>query len=135
MRKWFIEKVCFIIKKIFFFPIIKKSQISEEKLFKKFICQSPIGTGKSTAIRKCIYSTVPNNKFIVDAPTINIAKEFYSKLYVALNNKYPNDVDDMIKVCMKDGAFKEFKSEITTFIPTVSSIVRGCSLSMSSARP
>ncbi len=99
--------------------IINDSQAIEEKLIKKFICQSPIGTGKSTAIRKWIYNTVPDNKFIVVVPTINIAMEFYSKLYVALNNKYPNDVDDMIKVCVKDGAFKEFKSAITKFIPTV----------------
>lgn len=99
--------------------IINDEQAREEKLIKKFICQSPIGTGKSTVIRKWIYNTVPDNKFIVVTPIINIAMEFYSKLYVALNNKYPNDVDDMIKVCVKDGAFKEFKSAITKFIPIV----------------
>ena len=92
---------------------------TEEKTIKKFICQAPIGSGKSTAIRKWVYNTVPNNKFILIVPTINIAMEFYSKLYVALNNNHPKDIDKIIKVCVKDGAFKEFKSAITSFVPVV----------------
>ena len=94
-------------------------EITIEKTIKKFICQAPIGSGKSTAIRKWIYNTVPNNKFLLIVPTINIAMEFYSKLYVALNNNHPKNIDEMIKVCVKDGAFKEFKSAITHFIPVV----------------
>ena len=90
-----------------------------EKTIKKFICQAPIGSGKSTAIRKWIYNTVPNNKFILIVPTINIALEFYTKLYVALNNNHSKDIDKLIKVCVKDGAFKEFKQAITSFIPVV----------------
>ena len=92
---------------------------STEKSIKKFICQAPIGSGKSTALRKWIYNTVPNNKFILIVPTINIAMEFYSKLFVALNNKYPNSVDELIKACVKEGAFKEFKQAIISFIPVV----------------
>ena len=45
--------------------------------------------------------------------------EFYSKLYVALYNKYKDNVDDYIKVCIKEGAFKEFKAAITNLIPIV----------------
>ncbi len=90
-----------------------------EKSIKKFICQAPIGSGKSTAIRKWIYNTVSNNKFILIVPTINIALEFYTKIYVALNNNHPKDIDKLIKVCVKDGAFKEFKQAITSFVPVV----------------
>ena len=35
--------------------------------------------------------------------------EFYSKLYVALNNNHPKNIDEIIKVWVKGGAFKEFK--------------------------
>ena len=94
-------------------------EITIEKSIKKFICEAPIGSGKSTAIRKWIYNTAPDNKFILIVPTINIAMEFYSKLYVALYNKYKDNVDDYIKVCIKEGAFKEFKAAITNFIPIV----------------
>ena len=45
--------------------------------------------------------------------------EFYSKLYVALNNNHPKNIDEIIKVCVKEGAFKEFKAAITHFIPVV----------------
>ena len=61
-----------------------EEEITIEKAIKKFICQAPIGSGKSTAIRKWIYNTVPDNKFILIVPTINIAAEFYSKLYAVL---------------------------------------------------
>lgn len=56
-----------------------------KKSLKKFICEEPISSGQSTAIRKWIYNTAPDNKFILIVPTINIAMEFYSKLYVALS--------------------------------------------------
>ncbi|KAK8842838.1 hypothetical protein M9Y10_025704, partial [Tritrichomonas musculus] len=45
--------------------------------------------------------------------------EFYSKLYVALNNNHPKNIDETIKVCVKDGVFKEFKAATTHFIPVV----------------
>ena len=45
--------------------------------------------------------------------------EFHSKLYVALNNNHPKNIDNMIKVCVKDGVFKEFKQAITSFVPVV----------------
>lgn len=96
-----------------------EEEITIEKAIKKFICQAPIGSGKSTAIRKWIYNTVPDNKFILIVPTINIAAEFYSKLYVALNNNHPENIDEMIKLCVKEGAFKEFKEAIKHFIPVV----------------
>ena len=90
------------------------NEITIENTIKKFICQAPIGSGKSTALRKW-----PNNKFILVIPTINIAMEFYSKLYVALNNNHPKNIDEIIKVCIKEGAFKEFKAAITHFVPVV----------------
>ena len=68
------------------------NEITIEKTKKKFICQAPIGSGKSTALRKWIYNTVPNNKFILVVPTISIAMEFYSKLYVALNINHPKNI-------------------------------------------
>ena len=59
------------------------------------------------------------NKFILIVPTINIAFEFHCKLYVALNNNHPKNIDNMIKVCVKDGAFKEFIQAMTSFVPVV----------------
>lgn len=50
---------------------------------------------------------------------INIALEFYSKLYVILNN---NHLKNKIKVCPKEGAFKEFKEAITHLVPVVVTI-------------
>ena len=78
-----------------------------------------MGSGKITALRKLVYNTVTNNKFILVVPTINIAMEFYSKLYVAINNKHSKNIDEMIKVNVKEGAFKEFKSAIINYIPVV----------------
>lgn len=43
--------------------------------------------------------TIPDDKFILIVPTINIATEFYSKLYVTLNNNHPQNINYMIKVC------------------------------------
>ena len=45
--------------------------------------------------------------------------EFYSKLYVAINNNHSKNIDEMIKVCVKEGAFKEFRSAIIKYIPVV----------------
>ena len=89
-----------------------EEEINIEKAIKKFICQAPIFSCKSTAMRKWIYNTVPDNKFILAAPTINFAAEFYSKLYVALNNNHLENIDDMIKLSVKEGAFNWFKEAI-----------------------
>ena len=48
---------------------------------KKFICEAPIGSGKSTAIRK-LKSSHKTDKFLVIVPTVNIAEEFYSKMNI-----------------------------------------------------
>ena len=74
------------------------NEITIEKTKKKFICQAPICSGKSTAIRKWIYNTIPNNKFILVVPTISIAMEFYSKLYVALNNNHPKNINGISNI-------------------------------------
>ena len=52
---------------------------------KQFICEAPIATGKSTALRKWLFSRLNPKyndyyKFIVIVPTVNIAEEFYNKL-------------------------------------------------------
>lgn len=46
---------------------------------KKFICEAPIGSCKSTVISKWI-SAHPTTKFMVIVPTVSIAAEFYAKL-------------------------------------------------------
>ena len=40
-------------------------------------------------------------------------------MYIALNNNYSKNIDEMIKVSVKDGAFKEFKTATTHFVPVV----------------
>ena len=70
---------------------------------KKFICEAPIGSGKSTAIRKWI-SSHKTDKFLVIVPTVNIAEEFYTKL---------NDMKvNSIQLCVNDNAFKEFHKAV-----------------------
>lgn len=69
----------------------KDEKISIEKTIKKLICQAPIGLSKSTALRKWIFNSVPNNKLILIVPTINIAMELNSKLLVALYNNHPKN--------------------------------------------
>ena len=44
---------------------------------------------------------------------------FYSKLYVGINNNHPENIDDIMKLCVKEGAFKEFNEAIKHFIPVV----------------
>lgn len=74
---------------------------------RRFICDAPIGCGKSTALRNWILNTYKTNKYLVIVPTINIAEEFYDKIYEVLNktltktdlyNKYEyRNVFDMLK--------------------------------------
>ena len=49
---------------------------------KKFICEAPIGSSKSTAIRKLI-SSYKTEKFMVIVPTVNIAEEFYTNWMIS----------------------------------------------------
>ena len=70
---------------------------------KKFICEAPIGSGKSTAIRKWI-SSHKTEKFMVIVPTVNIAEEFYTKL---IDMKVKS-----IQLCVNDNAFKEFHKAV-----------------------
>ena len=78
---------------------------------KKFICEAPIDSGKSTAIRKLI-SSYKTEKFMVIVPTVNIAEEFYTKLN-----------DKSIRLCVNNNAFKEFHkaihNEMNTIITTL----------------
>ena len=56
----------------------------------KFICEAPVGSGKSTAIKKFIQNQITKSiheneykyKFIVIVPTINIAEQFASNLSI-----------------------------------------------------
>lgn len=103
---------------------------------KHFICEAPVGSGKSTAIIKWIYNTIPKNKFILIVPTVNIANEFYNKLNESLkdrnisNNELeasgsmsmapgqsPTNLE--IKLCIKDNAFEDFEKAIKDFCPVV----------------
>ena len=54
-------------------------KITKQIRSKKFICEAPIDSGKSTAIRKLI-SSHKTEVFMVIVPTVNIAEEFYTKL-------------------------------------------------------
>ena len=90
---------------------------------RKFIIDAPIGCGKSSAVCKWISKTVLNqkdniecsadSKFILIVPTINIASEFYNKIYndfIHLNHTAENKY---LTLCIKDGAFDEFKQAFT----------------------
>ena len=62
----------------------------------KFICEAPIGSGKSTAICNLI-SSHKTDRFMV-VPTVNIAEEFYTKL---------NDMNvNSIQLYVNDNSFK-----------------------------
>ena len=78
-------------------------KITKQIRMKKFICEAPIGSGKSTAIRKWI-SSHKTEKFMVIVPTENIAEEFYTKLI---------DMDvKSIRLCVNYNAFKEFHKAV-----------------------
>lgn len=76
-------------------------KITKQIRTKKFICEAPIGSGKSTAIRIWI-SAHKDNKYMVIVPTVNIAEEFYTKLS---NN-------ESIRLCVNENAFKEFHKAV-----------------------
>ena len=81
-------------------------EITRQIRTKKFICEAPIGSGKSSAIRKWI-SAHKTNKFMVIVPTVNIAEEFYTKLCKM------NEADEInIRLCVSDNAFKEFHKAV-----------------------
>ena len=86
-------------------------KITKKIKSKKFICEAPIGSGKSTAIRKWI-SAHKTDKFIVIVPIVNIAEEFYTKL----------SDNESIRLYINDNAFKEFHkavyNEVNIFIAT-----------------
>ena len=88
-------------------------KITKQIRMKKFICEAPIGSGKSTAIRKWI-SSHKTEKFMVIVPTVNIAEDFYTKQSVM-------DVKS-IQLCVNDNAFKEFhkavQNEVNIIITT-----------------
>ena len=78
-------------------------KITKQIRMKKLIWKAPIGSGKSTAIRKRISSHKTENLMVI-VPTVNIAKEFYTKL---------NDMDvKSIQLCANDNAFKEFHKAV-----------------------
>ena len=82
----------------------------------KFICEAPVGCGKSTALREWMINTIPKSKYILIVPTVNIALEFYSKL-----NKKKNDsgsaIPESIKGLVKENAFADFRKAINDFFP------------------
>ncbi len=91
-------------------------KITKQIRTKKFICQAPIGSGKSTAIRKLIASH-STERFVVIVPTENIATVFYTKL---------SDMDvNSIRLCVNDNPFKEFHkavhNEVNVIITTYNS--------------
>lgn len=83
------------------------------KYIMHFICETPVGSGKSTAIREWLSHTIPDEKYILIVSTVNITLEFYSKLCKILN------YDNLVKVCVKYNAFADFKKAIQDTIPIV----------------
>ena len=89
----------------------------------KFICEAPVGSGKSTAIKKFIQNQITKSiqeneykyKFIVIVPTINIAEQFASNLSIDTEK---NDGTLTIEThmefnpCVSEGAFKSFKDKL-----------------------
>ena len=98
---------------------------------KKFICEAPIAAGKSTALRKWLFSRInpkynEYNKFIVIVPTVNIAEEFYNKLSALMKDVVEplNEGDNaglkgFIKLCVKDDAFSDFINAVKTSVNIV----------------
>ena len=83
---------------------------TKDVVTKKFICEAPVGSGKSTAIRKWI-SHHEWKWFMVIVPTVNIAEEFYVKLSDMLNY----DVEPKkkhIRLCVNDNAFSDFTKAV-----------------------
>lgn len=83
---------------------------TKEVVTKKFICEAPVGSGKSTAICKWI-SHHEFEWFMVIVPTVNIAEEFYVKLSGMLNY----DVQPKkkhIHLCVNDNAFSVFTKAV-----------------------
>ncbi|KAK8836653.1 hypothetical protein M9Y10_037589 [Tritrichomonas musculus] len=72
----------------------------------KFICEAPVGCGKSTALREWMINTILKSKYILIVPTVNIALEFYTKLNKKINNS------GLIRVCVKENAFADFRKAI-----------------------
>ena len=79
----------------------------------KFICEAPVGCGKSTALREWMINTILKSKYILIVPTVNIALEFYTKLNKKINNS------GLIRVCVKENAFADFRKAINDFVPIV----------------
>ncbi len=70
---------------------------------KKFICEAPTCSGKSTAIHKLI-SSHKTERFMVIVPTVNITEELYTKL--SDMNVKP------IRLYVNENAFKEFHKDV-----------------------
>ena len=109
----------------------------------KFICEAPVGSGKSTAIQNFIIkhitkqlsepqsSLIPKFKFIVIVPTVNIAEQFANITEIRVENEHEvlgmNDV-----LCVNEGAFSAFKKnmkypiEISPLIVTTYSTASKC---------
>lgn len=85
---------------------------SYSKYIKHFICEAPVGSGKSTAIREWMINTINENKFILIVPTVNIAIEFYSKISKVIDSSN-------VKICVKENAFADFRKAIEDFVPIV----------------
>mgnify|MGYP001132696101 CR=1 FL=1 len=94
-------------------------EITIEKTIQKLICQSPITSVKSTSIRKWIYNKLTYNIFILIVLSINIVIEFYSKLYISLNNNHLKKINEIIKASFKDGNLKCLKQLLHHFIRVV----------------
>ena len=90
----------------------------------KFICDAPVGSGKSTAIKKFLTNWIIEElkgdlterfKFIYIVPTVNIAEHFCNNFKIT----YQQEIDTVnesasyeIKPCVGEGAFKDFKQQM-----------------------
>ena len=86
----------------------------------KFICEAPVGSGKSTAIKKFIQNHIIKSiqenrckfKFIVIVPTINIAEQFASNWDIRIETPSRRFERKQFQPCVSEGAFKAFKDKL-----------------------
>ena len=90
----------------------------------RFICEAPVGSGKTTAIKKFITQSISKHlldegspflgsmfKFIFIVPTVNIAEQF-CKNFEIISSTETESASFSVKPCVHDGAFKDFKKQM-----------------------
>ena len=116
------------INETIFEELIDESSVSKGI---KFICDAPVGSGKSTAIKRFMTNWIIEElkgdlserfKFIYIVPTVNIAEHFCNKFTIKFRTEY-DSAEYGIVPSVGEGAFKDFKQRMKDPIELVPLIV------------